>query len=97
LEEELSDWFEYIFSLPPIHNPCEVISSFPQSSSNFINIIENSNMDVKTNDDEVASIMYDQFLHLVYTSYNINNIQDVPSHVSESQLQILENFTLQMQ
>jgi len=51
---------------------------------------------MQTNDDEATSIMYDQFLHLVHTSFNIDNDQDAPSHVSESQSQSLENFTTQM-
>ena len=71
MDQELLDYYERIFSLPPIHNPCEIISSFTQSYSNLINIIENSNMEVQKNDDEVASIMYDQLLHLVHTSYSI--------------------------
>ena len=54
-------------------------------------------MEVQTNDDELASIMYDQFLHLVHTSYNINNDQGAPSHVNEYQSQRLENFTNQPQ
>ena len=52
MEEESLDWFEYIFSLPPIPNPYEISSSFFPSPSN---INENSNMDVKTNYNEVVS------------------------------------------
>jgi len=97
MDEELLDFYEHIFSLPPIHNPCESISIFSQTPSNYINTIENSSMKMQINNDEVASIMYDQFLHLVYTFYSIDSNQDSPSHVSESQSQSLENFTIQVQ
>lgn len=54
-------------------------------------------MEVQTNDDEVPSLFYDRFLHLVNTSYCIDNDQDASSHVSESQSQSLENFTIQVE
>jgi len=54
-------------------------------------------MEVHTNQDEVAFAMYDQFLHLVHTSYNINNDRDALSHVNEMQSRSLENFVNQLQ
>ena len=53
-------------------------------------------MDMQTNDDEVPSIMNDQFIHLVHTSYNIDNDQGALSHVNESQSQSLKIFTNQL-
>lgn len=52
MEEESSNWFEYICSLPLIPNPYEISSSFVSSPSN---INENSNLDVQINCDEVVS------------------------------------------
>ena len=36
LKKELLYWFEHIFSLPSIQNPCEIISNFDQFPPNFI-------------------------------------------------------------
>lgn len=41
--------------------------------------------------------MYNQFSHLVHTSYHINTNQDASSHINESKSQSLENFTIQLQ
>ena len=54
-------------------------------------------MEVQTSDNDVTSIMYDKFFHLVHTSYSINIDHDAPSHVSESQSQSLENTFIEMQ
>lgn len=94
---ELMKWFEYVCSLPCIPNPYETVASFDESSSNYISMIKNSNMEVHTNHDEIVSAMYDKFLHLVHTSYNINNHFDALPHVNQTLSQSVEKFDNKLQ
>ena len=83
-EEESINWFEHIYSLPPIHNPYEISSSFVPSPSN---INENSNLDVQINYDEVVSQSLENISYQMQED-NSNNFKERAALKSESYFEV---------
>lgn len=73
LEFQLIGWLDKLISFPFTPNPYETISCLNESSSPSINMTEKYVMEKHVNYNETVATIYDRFLHLIHTSYSVND------------------------